>query len=296
MKFKYKNIIYPIYLTVNPFLSPIKRLIFKFSSRRPFSIGYTPFKWQLIKESIYSKEVLSDFRQNQIKKNFGIKFDERIVEYPWLFSQISNKKEFMLDAGSTFNFKVLLEHPTIQNKKLHIYTFYPENPSFPSKMVSYEYGDLRNLPYENGKFGLIVCHSTIEHIDMDNSMYGYELQFNKDSQTKSYEYLKVISELIRVTQKTGTILMTFPYGRFENHGFFQQFDKPMVDKMLEILKNYGKIELKYIIYEMTGWRFAANSECNDAISHNPHSGAGKGVDGAAHSRCVCCLKFEKQFE
>jgi len=196
----------------------------------PWSLGYHEYKWKNIEEGINNEQVLDGIRNNSLPVGYGKGIDERVVEYPWLMANLAAGKKSFLDAGSTFNFEEILKVPVIQEKDKYIYTFYPESNNYSKDRISYIYGDLRNLPFKNNFFQTVVCHSTLEHIDMDNSMYGYELGQIKDKSNKSYEYLKVIAELERVTENNGLILLTFPYGVFENHGFFQQFDKKWLIK------------------------------------------------------------------
>lgn len=261
------------------------------NGRIPWSEGYVEFKWERIQEVLHSMKILEMFSNNTIV-DFEIGIDERIVEYPWILSQLSDSKVKLLDAGSTFNFLDILQLEKIKNKELSIQTFYPESNCFFNKRISYVYEDLRNIPFKDAYFQEIVCQSTLEHIDMDNSMYGYSLQ-DTPITTKSYEYLRVIHELERVLQSNGLLLLTFPYGKFENHGFFQQFDSEMVDRIIEYLNVKGTIELTFFKYFITGWACTKKEECDDAISYNPHTGIGKGIDNAAHSRAICCVKFIK---
>lgn len=87
-----------------------------------------------------------------------------------------------------------------------------------------------DLPFKSELFDTIICQSTLEHIDMDNSIYGYDLERRDTMQEKSYSFLKGISELLRILKPEGMLCLTFPYGKFENHGFFQQFDSEMVSE------------------------------------------------------------------
>jgi len=261
----------------------------------PWSNGYHEYKEQFIKESISNSKLLDEVKINSLPKGFAKGIDDRSVEYPWIFSNLSNRSSVMLDAGSTFNFHYLLEQPVIKQKDLTIYTFYPETPNFNEKRVSYVYGDLRLLPFRNDFFDEVVCQSTLEHIDMDNSMYGYDLA-HESNQNKSYEYLKVITELVRVVKSGGILLLTFPYGKFENHGFFQQFDREMLQRMTDRLSVNAKSELTFFKYLPDGWIISNQKDCDDAVSYNPHTGLGKGTDGAAHSRCICCIRYIKNPE
>jgi SAM-dependent methyltransferase len=260
----------------------------------PWSEGYQDFKQQTIEKNINDNSLLNQLSNKKLPNNYGFRLDERIVEYAWIFAHLKKEKTIFLDAGSTFNFDYLLNHPIIQNKEKYIYTYYPETPSFYEKRISYIYGDLRELPFKNDYFEEIVCQSTIEHIDMNNSIYGYDLApIQKEITQKSYEYLKVISEIIRVLKPNGTLLLTFPYGKFENHGFFQQLDKEMLDRILEEFAKYGIYQNTFFNYLSTGWVFSTQIDCDNAESYNPHTGNGKKEDGAAHSRAICCINFTK---
>jgi len=268
--------------------------IFFKNGQIPWSEGYVHHKEESIIKSVSDASILDGFSKKKISANYGYRLDERIVEYPWLFANLKKDKTIFLDAGSTFNFDYLLNNKLIENKVKYIYTFYPEDKSYNHKRISYVYGDLRDLPFKNDFFEEIVCQSTIEHIDMDNSMYGYDLKSTLDVITnKSYEYLKVIDELLRVLKINGQLLLTFPYGKFENHGFFQQFDDEMVVRITDEMKDLGSIDLTFFKYLPDGWVVTSQEECNDAESFNPHTQIGKKDDFAAHSRAICCIKFIK---
>jgi SAM-dependent methyltransferase len=257
----------------------------------PWQQGYVYVKEELIKECINNEIIIEHFRDGSLPNGFGFRIDERIVEYPWIISKLSDQNVRLLDAGSTFNFDFIVSHPKVGNKDLSIYTFFPESCCFYNKRISYQFGDLRDIPYKENYFDEIVCQSTLEHIGMDNSMYGYEVDQPKIE--KSYDYLLVIAELERVLRSGGLLLLTFPYGRFENHGFFQQFDNEMVRRIESYLTGRGSIEKQFFKYQERGWEFSQQTDCDLAESHNPHTGRGKKSDHAAHSRAICCLQFIK---
>ncbi len=260
----------------------------------PWSEGYAIHKEESIISNISNEALLTELSDKRLPPNFGYRLDERVVEYPWIFANLKKEISVFLDAGSTFNFDYLLDHELISNKEKYVYTFYPEDKSYNDKKVSYIYGDLRELPFKDGLFEEIVCQSTIEHIDMDNSMYGYDLKSTIDVvSNKSYEYLKVIEELLRVLKPNGNLLLTFPYGKFENHGFFQQLDNEMVRKITDKMDAAGNYDSTFFKYLLTGWIVASQEDCNDSESYNPHTKIGKKDDFAAHSRAICCLKFTK---
>lgn len=264
---------------------------YKKNGRQPWSIGYNEYK-----EDYINKE-LQKYKKNQgqsfeIEENFGLGLDERCVEYPWIFYNLPKNKCKMLDAGSTFNFDFIVNHELIKNKDLDIITYYPESNKFNEKRISYIYNDLREISIKDSYYDCIVSQSTIEHIEMDNSIYGYSSE--NEQKNKSFEFLKAISEMIRTLKKNGTLLLTFPYGKFENHGFFQQFDHEMLEKLLTKLNIHGLSELTFMKYTSNGWEICSQQDCNEMVSFNPHTGLGKGNDGAAHCRGICCIKFYKK--
>ena len=266
---------------------------YKTAGSVPWSIGYHEYKWLLIENAINNIGILHDFKNEQLADGYGKSVDERVVEYPWLLSRLSPGIGKLLDAGSTFNFQQILQNPILNKKDIFIFTYYPEDNNFSKKSISYIYGDLREMAFKHDYFDEVVCHSTLEHIDMDNSMYGYEVAHQQDKQIKSYEYINVIRELERVVKPLGKILLTFPYGKFENHGFFQQFDQEMVQRIGDTVLPTCSITISFAKYELGGWNFASQTDCENALSYNPHTGKGKGDDNAAHSRAICFIEIIK---
>lgn len=255
------------------------------NGRVPWSDGYLEYKADVIKGTLINSPLNI--------KNLGIGLDERIVELPWVINNLSTERRNLLDAGSSLNHDYILDLPLIKAKDLTICTYYPENYSRVSQRISYVFSDLRELPFKDEWFNEIVCVSTLEHIDMDNSIYGYKSNREANMQSKSYSYLKVINELQRVLMKGGSLLITFPFGKFENHGFFQQFDEEMLNKLIDSLKNDGESQITFFKYFQTGWCESEMKECKDEESFNPHTGKGKKNDGAAHCRAIACVYFIK---
>lgn len=260
----------------------------------PWTEGYQEFKQASIEAIINNNDLLNALLSRILPTAYGYRLDERIVEYAWIFAHLKREKTIFLDAGSTFNFEYIVYHSLIKQKELNIYTYYPESPNFLENRISYIYGDLRSLPFKDDYFEEIVSQSTIEHIDMDNSIYGYSQTENKDAFVqKSYEYLKAVREMVRVLKPNGTLLLTFPYGKFENHGFFQQFDSEMLHKLLIEINTQGVYKLTFFKYLPEGWIFCEEEDCQNNESYNPHTGRGKGTDGAAHCRSICCVHYQK---
>jgi hypothetical protein len=283
-----KNYVLGILRSYNKGVTAVRITKYKKTGRKPWSCGYTEYKTEQIINVINSD---LSFINKTLPSNYGYGLDERIVEYPWIFSKIAEGKLKILDAGSTFNFNFIVNHRLFQDKILLIYTFNPEVDCFHHKRISYIFGDLRDIILKDDQFDIVVSQSTIEHIGMNNSIYGHHFTAETN---KNYEYIKVIIELIRVLKSSGHLLLTFPYGQYENHSFFQQFDHEMLSGIQEILKPLGIInETIFFKYSNDGWVISGQNEVDNCQSYNPHTGIGRFNDNAAHSRAVCCIDFIK---
>ncbi len=116
-----------------------------------------------------------------------------------------------------------------------------------------------------------------------------QLTFNK----KSFEYLKTVDELKRMLICGGKLLITVPFGKYETHGFFQQFDTEMIGRLSDSLKEKGSISFKFFKYLKSVWILSNQQDCEQQESYNLHTGKGKKDDRAAHSRSIFCIEFIK---
>ena len=78
-----------------------------------------------------------------------------------------------------------------------------------------------------------------------------------------------------------------------NYNYFQQFDSGMISSMKLLMDNAGQTQITFFKYKPGGWQFSTEEACSDSEAFNPHSGQGKGNDGAAHSRAICGIQFTK---
>ena len=257
----------------------------------PWSLGYNDYKWNQINSVLNSHK---SFEEIIRQKDYGFRIDERIVELPWFFSKIQYDSEIMLDAGSALNFPSILKHPKLLNKDLTLFTYFPENYNEIKNRISYCFGDLREIPYKNNLFDIIACISTLEHIDMDNSIYGYSINNSSKTNLKSFEYLKAIRELLRVLKPGGKMFLTIPFGKWENHGFFQQFDVEMLELAINEISAYCEYSLEFFKYKNDGWESSNLKRCEASESFNPHTGVGGKNDMAAHCRAIVAIESKKK--
>lgn len=269
------------------------RLAYHKHGQTPWGRGYELVKRDLIHKNIQNQQLLNSIRNKVLPDHYGSRIDERIVELPWLLANLEGVEGNLLDAGSSLNFEYVLEHQKFKDLNVTIYTYAPESNNFNNKRISYVYGDLRCLPFRDNWFNQIVCISTLEHIDMDNSIYGYEILNHSMRNERSYEFLKVVEELLRILKPNGKLFITVPYGKYENHGFFQQFDKELIDRMKEVLQESTEFVEEYFQYTNGSWQYSNPQQCQDSVSFNPHTNKGRLDDDAAHCRAICSLIIKK---
>lgn len=226
--------------------------------RIPWSRGYQQAKFRFIARTLDDPATLALFRNGQsLPLGFGLAFDERCVEYPWAFAQIGDSDKRILDAGSTFNFPEIIERPIMANRELHILTLGPEESCFWQRRISYLFSDLRELPYRDGYFDLVACISTLEHVGLDNSAYA-GASFKEQA---ARDYLKAIGEMRRVVKPGGKLLITVPFGRYANHGLFQQFDTAMIEQIVAL---HPGAQSTFFRYTSAGWERATVGDCQEA--------------------------------
>jgi ubiquinone/menaquinone biosynthesis C-methylase UbiE len=74
------------------------------------------------------------------------------------------------------------------------------------------------MPFEDNVFDAIFCVSTLEHVGMNNTIYGLGVEDDHVSQ------LDAMREMYRILKPKGKLLLTLPFGKFQNHGGFIQYD------------------------------------------------------------------------
>jgi len=268
------------------------------NGRKPWSIGYGLFKENLIKQAITSRLTVEKFSlATSLERGYGEFIDERIVEYPWLISRISQATGKLLDAGSVLNFDYIVDHDFIKIKEITIATLEPEYNCFWQHRISYQFCDLRDLPFTDNLFDEVVSISTIEHIGMNNSIYSSNPNFIENNR---WDFLKAITELKRVVKLGSKVYISVPYGRYTDFGWYQQFNTEMIDILIETFSP-SKVVETYFCYENGGWNFSDKYYCagvegfniHDTKYYNPKSTKDYDLDFAACSRAIAALELWK---
>jgi SAM-dependent methyltransferase len=247
----------PGLLRRNPLWRRLAALTFPVSGHRYPSPWYTPYKFRQL-----ARVLASQFDPQQLPAGYGRWLDERIVEYPWLFSRLRHGPGRLLDAGSVLNFASLLRHPILQDKELTIMTLAPEEDCFWRRGLSYVYGDLRSIPFRDEYFDQIVCISTLEHIGLDNTLLYTADETKNENAPESH--LVALREMRRVLRPEGSLFLTVPFGQREIRSWIQIFDSFAIDRILETLAAREVRELYFRYHAEQGWRLSSREDAADA--------------------------------
>jgi len=276
---------------VDPPPGPIERLLpadrrlgrrwaRRFPPTEPRTLAYDAAHRALISSLLDDAEWQSLFaRGGRLPPGLGAGFDERCVEYPWLFSRRLGGR--VLDAGSVLNHRHLIERLLPEVDDLTITTLAPEAAAFTELGVSYVYDDMRRLPFRDDWFDEVVCLSTLEHVGMDNSIYGAA---DGPAADPAAAAAAALGELLRVVRPGGRVHLSVPYGRREEHGWVRQLDRAGVDDLLAAA-GAGAREEAIFRYTPSGWRRGGDRRVA-GVAYNPATTPGE--DGAVAARAVYC--------
>ncbi len=277
----------------------LKLVIYMASDRRPWRMGYGAFKTEYLKNVLNDETILEHFRAGRpIPPKHGYRLDARTVEIPWALTHLPQSIGRLLDAGSSLNHEIVLTSPPLRGWNKTVFTLAPEDVAFWNLGISYVYGDLRDLDFKDNWFDAVVCISTIEHVGMDNTLYSPFLS-NKDEQSQ-YGFTAAVKELHRVIKPGGRLLITFPFGVYQNHGWFQQFNSEMADVLIQAFNPAARWE-QVFYYHSQGWQVgnresSANAEFFDVRKSkyfDPHSTIDFPPDFRAGEQAVMCLCLQK---
>jgi len=271
-----------------PLLRNIFRLIYRWGGCRPWSTGYSVYKYGYIKDIVENH--LDYFQAGQLPELYGSGLDERAVEYPWVFSRIKASELKILDAGSSLNHKDILAVKPLQLRQLTISNLTKEDFPDAQRRPSYVIEDVRDMCYKDESFDAVICISTLEHIGMDNAMV-YSSDVDRDKNNK-YAYLTAINEMKRTLKKSGTLYITVPYGEYKNHRWFQVFDREMVIGLKEKF-DPSRITETYFKYKHPQWHFSDAKECATGYYFDIHADTQGNANHLAAAQCVVCLELVK---
>lgn len=247
---------------------------------------WASIRQRLLAESMGTPQLQGVFAAGgKLPSGFGTAMDERVVEWPWVLSQ--GPRGRTLDAGSALNHAEVLTHFAPKLDDLHILTLEPEDQAFTQAKISYVFADLRDLPYRDGLFDTVVSVSTLEHVGMNNQRYGVN---DEQTEVPDDELAKALLELKRVATADGTLLITVPYGRPDDLGWFRVFDRAGVERMVDVVAPKASA-VTVFRYDAAGWQVSDLDAAADAV-YRDDKAEPVPADLAPNARAVACLKLD----
>jgi SAM-dependent methyltransferase len=227
--------------------------------------------------------------QQDLPPRFGYRVDERIVEVPWVLVRLRQERRVLLDAGAAFNHDFLLDQPVLLVRRVVMCSISPER-RLGADGVSYTCCDLRQPGFMSESFDEIVCVSTLEHVGMDNTrVYSRDVRLKE---CRPEDYLEAVRGFRRLLKHGGRLFLTVPYGRYENHGWLQQFDREGLER---ILREFGgrPTSVGFYKYLADGWQIVDADACADCRYFDIQDGEDYEPDYVAAARAVACAELVK---
>ena len=243
----------------------LKADLWKRQGRIPGAAGSNAAKWIAIEQGI----------NGLAGQQYGwddVGLDERVVEYAWLFDRmrsLDKPRGRVLDAGSVLNHATILDGwRRAARSPVSIVTLGFEGHAAVTNEVRYEFADLRKLPYRDEWFSNVLSLSTIEHIGLDNAIYGPAAGAVAKTSSPSAEAEKAVQELQRVMVRSGTLLLSVPFGARSNRGWFRIFDEADIVG-LTALPGWTNARARYFRAFREGWRECAADDAKTAGYNEP---------------------------
>ena len=234
------------------------------NGRVPGTSGYSAARWGAIERGLSEHPP-----QGYGYHDAGL--DERVVELPWALHRLRERwirGTPILDAGSALNHPPILAHCRHEQlRPISVVTLHYEGHADVSDDVRYEFSDLRRLPYRDEWFSSVVCLSTLEHVGMDNRMYGDTASASADA---TPEVKQVLRELRRVTQPGGVLLLSVPFGRRDDRGWFRILDADDLEPFMEA-PGWQVDRSRIFRATQEGWRECTIADAASAGYNEPRS-------------------------
>ena len=192
----------------------------------------------------------------QLPDMFGRRLPERVVEM--LYAFLSYRPGLrLLDVGCANAMEShlrMIEHLEMPRKIVGI------DICSPTRRTLQVYDDFINASIVSSgiaseSFDLIWCISALEHFGMDNTSYtnSFELSQNMDVQA--------VQEMTRLLAVGGRLLITVPYGRYENHVWFRNYNAEFLRRLLLPVEQSTLADISFFRHSHSvGWSAVEQEE------------------------------------
>ncbi len=214
----------------------------------------------------------------QFNRNFpyGRGCTERIIEIPWALSQYNSEKRVLEVGGSHAEQEYIRELKRLRIPALHCIDISEKDaPDFIKRTA-----DIRDSGFPDSYFNMILCISTIEHIGMDNTKYYSPAKEIQNTENLSPD-AHAILEMWRILKKDGKLIITVPFGKLYNYGWFKHYDSESFSRLIGFIK-YKALIKEFFIYTPEGWNVCEESVLKDILYQDNGAPAAAGL-------CCCVL-------
>lgn len=137
--------------------------------------------------------------------------------------------------------------------------------------------DIRASGYPSDFFDFIFSISTIEHIGRDNARHYSPVSELAPEQEPDRSAL---IEMLRIVKPAGKILVTVPFGKFEDHAWFLNYDTANIARLFRAIPKSEE----YFKYTTDGWMPCEANELSET---------GYDQNGAPAAAGVACFEMIK---
>ena len=174
--------------------------------------------------------------------------DERAIEIPWVLARYGGERR-VLDIGTAFAERAYVEGL----RDLGADDLVTVDLAEPADVIA----DVRDLPFEDRRFELVFCVSTLEHIGRDNATYDVDAPRDEHGDEAA------LRELRRVLSSDGRVLISVPTGAHDDQGW--QLQREPLD-WIQLFEGCGFLVYEDELYVRggDGWRTATLDEAQTA--------------------------------
>lgn len=162
----------------------------------------------------------------------SVPLNERIVEYPFIHSNLGDVKqgENIIDVGAGAS-RLPIE---LASRGFNIWTIDLNPHAFPRKHPCFTptQGDIRRTGFKDNFFDKVIAVSTVEHIGLEKGERDHEGD------------KKALREILRIIKPGGEVLVTVPFGRQAIAHLTRIYDLPSLQEL------FSGFEIKRVEYAM----------------------------------------------
>lgn len=156
---------------------------------------------------IYQYDSAGDILPNPLFHRSWNRLHSRTIEYPFAASQVKDAQA-ILDIGSVKADEAWLNW--LESLPIDVYaTDYDADSDGVFKNTIFHQCDVRQLPFEDNLFDVVLAVSVIEHIGLEYPQVNQAIRPQMDKQGD----VAAVRELMRVLKPNGRLVMTFPFGK-----------------------------------------------------------------------------------